>query len=118
MAHRRLAAPLLALLCLVAAVTPQEPADLVLRGGRVATVDDDFSITDAIAVRGHEVVATGTDDEIAAYIGADTEVIELDGRLAIPGFIEGHGHFLGLGRAKMILDLNGVSSWQGIIAMV
>jgi len=69
-------------------------------------------------VRGHEVIATGTDEQIDAYIGADTEVIELNGRLAIPGFIEGHGHFLGLGRAKMILDLNGVSSWDGIIAMV
>ncbi len=100
------------------AITPQEPADLVLRGGKVAVVDDNFTTAEAIAVRGYEVVATGTDGEIDAYIGADTEVIELDGRLAIPGFIEGHGHFLGLGRAKMILDLNGVSSWNGIIAMV
>ena len=95
-----------------------EPADLVLRGGRVAVVDDEFTIAQAIAVRGYEIIATGTDAEMDAYIGADTEVIELDGRLAIPGFIEGHGHFLGLGRAKMILDLNGVSSWDEIIAMV
>lgn len=118
MAHRRLTAPLLALLCLVAAITPQEPADLVLRGGKVAVVDDNFTTTEAIAVRGYEVIATGTDEQIDAYIGADTEVIELDGRLAIPGFIEGHGHFLGLGRAMMILDLNGVSSWDEIVAMV
>lgn len=118
MAHRRLTAPLLALLCLVAAISPQEPADLVLRGGKVAVVDDNFTTTEAIAVRGYEVIATGTDEQIDAYIGADTEVIELDGRLAIPGFIEGHGHFLGLGRAMMILDLNGVSSWDEIVAMV
>jgi len=116
--HRRFLAPALALFCLAGAATPQEPADLVLRGGRVATVDDQFTVAEAVAVRGHEVVATGTDEEIDAYIGADTEVIELDGRLAIPGFIEGHGHFLGLGRAKMILDLNGVSSWNDIITMV
>jgi hypothetical protein len=95
-----------------------EPADLVLRGGQVATVDDDFTVAEAMAVRGYEVVATGSDAEINAYVGADTEVIELNGRLAIPGFIEGHGHFLGLGRAKMILDLNGVSSWNDIITMV
>ena len=100
------------------AITPQQPADLVLRGGKVAVVDDEFTIAQAIAVRGYEVVAIGTDAEMDAYIGGDTEVIELDGRLAIPGFIEGHGHFLGLGRAKMILDLNGVSSWDEIIAMV
>ncbi|NKB87216.1 MAG: amidohydrolase family protein [Acidobacteria bacterium] len=96
----------------------EAPADLVLRGGKVATVDDSFTIDQAVAVRGHEVVATGTDAEIGAWIGPETEVVELDGRLAIPGFIEGHGHFLGLGRAKMILDLNGVASWQGIIEMV
>jgi len=95
-----------------------DPADLVLRGGRVAIVDDDFTITQAVAVRGYQIVASGTDAQMDAYIDADTEVIELDGRLAIPGFNEGHGHFLGLGRAKMILDLNGVSSWDGIVAMV
>jgi len=117
-AHRRFIASFVALLCLAGAAAPQEPADLVLRGGKVAVVDDNFTTTEAIAVRGYEVVATGTDEQIDAYIGAETEVIELDGRLAIPGFIEGHGHFLGLGRAKMILDLNGVSSWNGIIAMV
>jgi predicted amidohydrolase YtcJ len=101
-----------------AIAAPQEPADLVLRGGRVALVDDEFTIAEAVAVRGYQVVATGTNAEIAAYIGDATEVIELDGRLAIPGFNEGHGHFLGLGRAKMILDLNGVASWDEIIAMV
>jgi predicted amidohydrolase YtcJ len=101
-----------------ALLAQEEFADLVLRGGRVATVDAEFSIHEALAVRGHEVVATGPDAEISALIGPETEVIDLDGRLAIPGFIEGHGHFLGLGRARMILDLNGVSSWNEIIAMV
>ena len=113
------------ILCALLALAPawsldsqEDRADLVLRGGRVATVDDSFTIAEAIAVRGHEVVATGTDAEIENWIGPETEVIELAGRLAVPGFIEGHGHFLGLGRAKMILDLNGVTSWQEIIAMV
>jgi predicted amidohydrolase YtcJ len=113
------------ILCALLALAPawsldsqEDSADLVLRGGRVATVDDAFTVAEAIAVRGHEVVATGTDAEIESWIGPETEVIELDGRLAVPGFIEGHGHFLGLGRAKMILDLNGVSSWNDIISMV
>jgi predicted amidohydrolase YtcJ len=101
-----------------AVLAQQEFADLVLHGGTVATVDAEFSIHEAVAVRGHEVVATGSDAEIAGMIGPETEVIDLNGRLAIPGFIEGHGHFLGLGRARMILDLNGVSSWNEIIAMV
>ncbi len=96
----------------------QSTADLVLRGGRVATVDADFSFAEAIAVRGHQILATGSNEAITAYIDTNTEVIELDGRLAIPGFIESHGHYLSLGRSKMILDLTTVTSWQQIIDMV
>jgi hypothetical protein len=84
------------------------PADLVLRGGKVATVDPAIGDAEAIAVTGFTITAVGSNEEIAAYIGAGTEVIELDGRLAIPGFIEGHGHFLGLGRSRQILDLTTV----------
>ncbi|MGH7506308.1 MAG: amidohydrolase, partial [Longimicrobiales bacterium] len=50
--------------------------------------------------------------------GDETEVIDLAGRLAIPGFIEGHGHFMSLGRAQMILDLTQASNWDDIVAMV
>ena len=96
----------------------QEIADLVLRGGRVATVNADDAIAEAVAVRGSWIVAVGTDDEVAARVGPDTEVIDLDGRLAVPGFIEGHGHYMGLGNAKTILDLNGAANWAAIVAMV
>ena len=94
------------------------PADLVLRGGKVATVDPGIGNVEAIAVNGYQVTAVGSNDEISAYIGPDTEVIELDGRFAMPGFIEGHGHYMGLGRAKQILDLSGVSNWDEIVTMV
>lgn len=94
------------------------PATLVLRSGEVATVDAEFTIAEAIAIDGHEIVAVGSDEEIAAHVGADTEVIDLDGRLAVPGFIEGHGHFTSLGESKLMLDLNGVRDWQEIVAMV
>jgi len=108
----------LAVLATSGSAAAQSIADLVLRGGKVATVDANFGFAAAIAVRGHQILATGSNEEIAAYIGADTEVIELRGRLAIPGFIEGHGHYLSLGRSKMILDLTTVTSWQQIIDMV
>jgi predicted amidohydrolase YtcJ len=101
-----------------AAAQAAAPADLVLRGGRVATVDDAYGTTEALAVTGHTITAVGSNAEIAAYIGPGTEVIELDGRLAIPGFIEGHGHYLGLGRAKQILDLNNVANWDEVVSMV
>lgn len=93
-------------------------ADLVLRGGKVVTVNDSMPIAEAVAIRADTILALGTTREISDYIGPDTKVVELDGRLAIPGFIEGHGHFMGLGRAKMILDLTTARSWEEIVEMV
>jgi predicted amidohydrolase YtcJ len=95
-----------------------EPADLVLRGGVVATIDADYGLAEAVAVTGYTITAVGSNADIAAYIGPGTEVVELDGRFAMPGFIEGHGHYLGLGRAKQILDLNNVANWDEVVNMV
>ncbi|HEX6136011.1 MAG TPA: amidohydrolase [Longimicrobiales bacterium] len=96
----------------------QEPADLVLRNGHVVTVDTAQPEAEAIAVRGHGIVAVGTDEEIEAYIGGSTRVIDLEGRLAIPGFIEGHGHFMGVGQQKLNLDLMQVRNWDEVVGMV
>lgn len=101
-----------------AAESGVEPADLVLHGGVVETVDAGIGQAEAVAVTGYQVTAVGSDDEISAYIGPGTEVIELDGRFVMPGFIEGHGHFLSLGRSKQILDLNDVENWDEIVSMV
>jgi len=97
---------------------PQQPADLVLRNGKVVTVDESRPEVNAVAVRAGTILAVGSDEEIEAYIGPETEVVDLEGRLAIPGFIEGHGHFMGLGNAKMILDLTKVKDWNEIVTMV
>lgn len=94
------------------------PADLVLRGGVVATADPALGNVEAIAVNGYQITAVGSNDEISAYIGPGTEVIELNGRFAMPGFIEGHGHYMGLGRSKQILDLRNVANWGEVVSMV
>jgi predicted amidohydrolase YtcJ len=93
-------------------------ADLVLVGGTVATVDPAIGNAEALAVEGYQIAAVGTDDEIAAYIGPETDVIELDGRFVMPGFIEGHGHFLSLGESLRILDLSEVRDWDEVVSMV
>jgi len=95
-----------------------EPADLVLRNGKVVTVDSAQPEAQAIAINGYTIAAVGSNRQIGRYVGPNTEVIDLQGMLAIPGFIEGHGHFMGLGRAKMILDLTTANSWDDIVAMV
>jgi hypothetical protein len=102
----------------LAATPAVAPADLVLRGGKVATVDPALGNAEAIAVNGYQITAVGGNDEISAYIGPLTEVIELDGRFVMPGFIEGHGHYMSLGRARQILDLTKVNNWGEIVTMV
>jgi len=94
------------------------PADLVLRSGIIETVDDELGVVEAIAVTGYQVTAVGSDADIEAYIGPETDVVELNGRFVMPGFIEGHGHYLSLGRSKQILDLNDVENWEEIVSMV
>ncbi len=93
-------------------------ADLVLRGGRIVTVDESLPEVEAVAVRGAYIAAVGSNDAIDRWIGPDTRVIDLEGRLVTPGFIEGHGHFMGLGEAEMILDLTQAPSWEAIVEQV
>ncbi|MEO8679654.1 MAG: hypothetical protein ABI665_11445 [Vicinamibacterales bacterium] len=89
-----------------------QPATLVLRNGKIVTVEAAMPEAQAIAVRGDRIVALGTNDDIQRYIGPSTEVIDLRGQLAIPGLIESHGHFMGLGQSKMTLDLMDVKDWD------
>ena len=85
-----------ALLILVSlsAVHAQE-ADLVLRGGKVVTVDGDDTIAEAVAVLGNRIAAVGSNEAIASYIGLDTRIVELNGRTLLPGFIDAHNHVEG-----------------------
>jgi hypothetical protein len=95
-----------------------EAADLVLTHGKIVTVDARKPEAQALAVRGGKIVAVGTDKEIQAYVGAATQVVDLAGALAIPGLIESHGHFMGLGGSKLELDLTKAKNWDDIVAMV
>ncbi len=111
MKSKTLLAVLALILCLTACGGGPEPADLVITGGRIVTLDPAMPEVEAIAARDQRVVAMGGVAEIARYIGDATEVVELDGALAVPGLIEGHGHFTGLGRSRMILDLTTVDDF-------
>ncbi len=93
-------------------------ADLVLRNGTVATVDDDAPRAEAVAIVDDRIVAVGSDADIAARVGEQTEVVDLDGRLAVPGFIESHAHFMSLGSAQMQLDLLDATTWSEIVSSV
>lgn len=67
-------------------------ANMVIKNGKVVTVDQDFSFKEAIAVKDGWVIDVGTNQEMEKYIGADTEVIDLDGKVILPGAHDGHMH--------------------------
>jgi predicted amidohydrolase YtcJ len=94
------------------------PADLVLRGGRLVTLDDRVPEAQALAARDGRIVAVGSDAEIAEHIGPSTQVIDLNGQFAMPGFIEGHGHFTGIGEYQSNLELLDATSWDQIVQSV
>ncbi len=96
----------------------KEPADLVLMNGKIITVDDKKPEVQALAVRGDVIVALGSDKRIKSYISQATQVIDLEGNLAIPGFIDAHGHFTGLGSSKMRLDFMHIKDWDEVVSMV
>jgi hypothetical protein len=100
------------------AQTAVRPADLVLRGGKIVTVDDRRPEAQAIAVTGDTVTALGSNQDIQPYIGPATRVIELNGALATPGFIDAHAHFTGVGEAARNLRLSTAKDWNDIVRMV
>lgn len=79
-------------------------ADLVLRGGRV-WVGKGLPPATALAVRDARVQVVGSEDEVAALVGPKTRVVELRGRLAVPGFNDAHVHFLDGGFSRLSVDL-------------
>jgi len=96
-----------------------DPADLILVNGKIVTVDDRAPAASWIAVRGGRITALGTDPkDYVRYAGESTRIVDLGGALAIPGLIESHGHFTGLGSSKMILDLTKARSWEEIVVLV
>ncbi|MDZ7646463.1 MAG: hypothetical protein U5K54_04395 [Cytophagales bacterium] len=73
------------------------PADLIVKGGTIYTVDESKPIVEAVAVTGDVIVYAGDLKGISKFEDENTQVIDLQGKTMTPGFIEGHGHFMGLG---------------------
>ena len=75
-----------------AALRGQDAADLILLGGKIMTVDAAFSIHRAMAVKDDRILAVGGDEEISRHKGPHTKVVELGGRVVMPGLIDSHTH--------------------------
>ena len=100
------------------AATAEKPADLLLTSGKVLTMDDSRPVVEAVAFSGDRVVAVGSTAALARLRGPGTRVVDLGGRTAMPGFVEGHAHLLGIGDARIALDLRGARSWDELVSRV
>ncbi len=96
----------------------QESPDLIIHNATVYTVDEERSVHRAISIKDGVVAKLGTDEEVLRSKGEDTEIIDANGAFVIPGLIEGHGHFSGLGQSLMNLNFLKSKSWDEIVAMV
>ena len=93
-------------------------ADLVLKNGTVYTMDQGRPKAQAVAIIGNQIAVVGTDADVEPYIGPETRVIDLNGQAVVPGLKESHGHLIGIGRAKMIVNLVGISGYNELIERV
>ena len=102
-----------------AVVFGQQPADLVLTNGKIVTVDDRFTIAQAVAVRGDRIVAVGANAEVSRLAGATTRRIDLGGRTVTPGLIDNHMHLLrGATTWMRELRFDGVESRKKAIDLI
>jgi predicted amidohydrolase YtcJ len=115
------ALPIAALALTLAAATPAAaqtpPADIVLLNGKIVTVDNRFTIAEAIAIRGRRIVAVGTNAEIEKLKGPQTRTIALNGRTVIPGLIDNHSHWVRAAEHNE-LRFDGVTTRKRAIALL
>ena len=114
--------PYLTLFCAVASIhlnaQSLPPADLIVHGGRIYTVDPNRPFVDAMVIKDGKVVFVGPERLAMNYKGTATRAIDLAGKTVIPGMIDAHAHLSGLGSALRTVDLVGTTSYEDIIARV
>ena len=96
-----------------------DKADMILVNGKILTVDDQFNIAQAVAIKGQRLIAVGKNAEIRKHADMDTKVIDLKGRTVIPGLIDNHAHFIRAAEHwHQEMRLDGVMSRQQALKML
>jgi predicted amidohydrolase YtcJ len=108
--------------CLLFAIlcrcSTQEPADLIITGGKIYTMDDVQPNVEAVAVKNDRIIYAGTNEGVGKFKGDQTRILDLKGQVMTPGFIEGHGHIMGIGYNEMELDLMDTKSYDELVDRV
>ena len=114
-----LAGVMLAIAWAVSLYAQQAAPDLVLTNGKIITVDDRFTIAQAVAVKSDRFVAVGTNQAITQLAGPGTRRIDLRGRAVIPGLIDNHAHYMEEGALwQLELRLDGIETRKEALEMV
>lgn len=93
--------------------------DTILYNGKIVTVDDDFAIAEAVAIGNGKILKVGTNEEVRALAGPNTEEVDLDKSMVMPGFIDTHPHVIHLGIiSSTYISLSGLSSIEGIKKLI
>lgn len=108
---------ILAVFTVVACQKDKQHADLIVTNANVYTVDDSFGKASAFAVRNGKIIAVGTVSEINSNYKA-TDTLNANGNTILPGFIDAHCHFLGLGLNQQTVDLVGTTSFEDMMKRV
>jgi len=96
----------------------QRYADILLFNGRILTVDQDFSIHQAVATHGSRILAVGRNEALRSLIGSHTRTIDLQGQTVIPGIIDTHAHMDREGLKKIMPSLEGCRSISDILSVI
>lgn len=94
------------------------PIDMIIYNANIYTVDDPSDSYTAISIYDGKIVDLGKDTDILAKKNENTELLDANGAFLMPGFIEGHGHFSGLGMSLIQLNFLESKSWEEIVEMV
>lgn len=84
----------------------------VFTGGTILTVDNDFSEAEAMAIRGNTIVAVGKDDDVRKEAGADAKVVDLKGKVILPGFIDAHTHVVAGSVVDSVMEYVGMARFK------
>jgi predicted amidohydrolase YtcJ len=91
--------------------------DLVVHHAQIYTVNENFTVAEAMAVQDGKIVAVGTNDDILKSYQADS-VVDAKGASVYPGFVDAHAHFLGYGQSLYAVDLMFANSWEEVLQRV
>ena len=108
---------LLLLFLSLTACTQQQKADLIVTNANIYTVDDDFAKAEAFAIKDGKFIAVGTNDEINKNY-ATLKTVDAEGKTVLPGLIDAHCHFYGLGLQQQKVDLTGTKSYDEVLQRI